>query len=62
MWFDSGNGLPDSRSFAVNTHAHANWAFEAVCTYTAVFEVTATKATGGAVTSGQKSCTFTVQP
>ena len=62
VWFDSGNGLPDSRSFAVNTHAHANWAFEAAGTYTAVFEVTATKAAGGAVTSGQKTYTFTVQP
>jgi surface-anchored protein len=62
VWFDSGNGLPDTRSLAVNTHAHANWAFEAAGTYTAVFEITATKAAGGAVTSGQKSYTFTVQP
>ncbi|SMD18051.1 choice-of-anchor M domain-containing protein [Lentzea albidocapillata] len=62
VWFDSGNGLPDSRSFAVNTHAHANWAFEAAGTYTAVFEVTATQAAGGAVTTGQKTYTFTVQP
>jgi surface-anchored protein len=62
VWFDSGNGLPDTRSLAVNTHAHANWAFEAAGTYTAVFEITATTATGGAVTSGQMSYTFTVQP
>jgi surface-anchored protein len=62
VWFDSGNGLPDSRNLAVNTHAHANWAFEAAGTYTAVFEVTATKAAGGSVTTGQKSYTFTVQP
>lgn len=62
VWFDSGNGLPDSRALAINSHAHANWAFEAAGTYTAVFEVTATKAAGGAVTTGQKSYTFTVQP
>ena len=62
VWFDSGNGLPDTRTLAINSHAHANWAFEAAGTYTAVFEVTATKAAGGSVTTGQKSYTFTVQP
>ncbi|QQQ73460.1 choice-of-anchor M domain-containing protein [Saccharothrix sp. 6-C] len=62
VWFDSGNGLPDNRTLAVNSHAHANWAFEAAGTYTAVFEVTATKAAGGAVTTGEQSYTFTVQP
>jgi surface-anchored protein len=62
VWFDSGNGLPDTRTLAINSHAHANWAFEAAGTYTAVFEVTATAAAGGAVTTGQKSYTFTVQP
>ncbi|KOX20489.1 hypothetical protein ADK67_29810 [Saccharothrix sp. NRRL B-16348] len=62
VWFDSGNGLPDSRTVAVNTHAHANWAFEAAGTYTVAFEVTATKTAGGAVTTGLKSYTFTVQP
>jgi len=62
VWFDSGNGLPDSRSIAINTHAHANWAFEAAGTYTLVFEVTATTSGGTAITTGQKSYTFTVQP
>lgn len=62
VWFDSGNGLPDTRALTVNTHAHANWAFEDAGTYTAVFEATATKADGTAVTSGQKTYTFTVQP
>lgn len=62
VWFDSGNGLPDTRALGVNTHSHANWAFEAAGTYTAVFEVTATTAAGGSVTTGQKSYTFTVQP
>ncbi|ONI88744.1 hypothetical protein ALI22I_17270 [Saccharothrix sp. ALI-22-I] len=62
VWFDSGNGTPDSRNIAINTHAHANWAFEAAGTYTVVFEVTATLAAGGTVTTGQKTYTFTVQP
>ena len=62
VWFDSGNGLPDSRTLAIATHAHANWAFEAAGTYTAVFEVTATTAGGTAVTSGRQSYQFTVQP
>jgi surface-anchored protein len=54
-----GNGLPDPRSIAINTHAHANWAFEASGTYTVVFEVSAG---GTAITSGQQTYTFTVQP
>ncbi|GAA3685318.1 hypothetical protein GCM10022267_85130 [Lentzea roselyniae] len=62
VWFDSGNGLPDSRAVAVNTHSHANWAFEAAGTYTLVFEVTATTSAGTAVSTGQKSYTLTVQP
>ncbi|XVV07591.1 choice-of-anchor M domain-containing protein [Actinosynnema sp. CA-248983] len=62
VWFDSGNGLPDTRAVAVNTHSHANWAFEAAGTYTVVFEVTATTSGGSAISTGQKSYTFTVQP
>jgi len=62
VWFDSGNGLPDTRAFAINTHAHANWAFEAAGTYTVVLEVTGTTSAGTAVTTGQKTYTFTVQP
>ncbi|WP_158843878.1 choice-of-anchor M domain-containing protein [Saccharothrix deserti] len=62
VWFDSGNGLPDSRTLAVNTHAHANWAFEAAGTYTVVFEATATTTSGAAVGTGQQTYTFTVQP
>nr|WP_202886588.1 choice-of-anchor M domain-containing protein [Kribbella sandramycini] len=62
IWFDSGNGLPDTRSLPINTHAHANWAFGAAGTYTAVFEVTATTTGGTAITTGQKTYTFTVQP
>ncbi len=62
VWFDSGNGLPDTRAIAINTHAHANWAFEAAGTYTVTFEATATTAGGTAITTGQKTYTFTVQP
>lgn len=62
VWFDSGNGLPDSRTVTVNSHSHANWAFEAAGTYTLVFEVTATTSAGAAVSTGQKSYTVTVQP
>lgn len=62
VWFDSGNGLPDSRTVTVNSHSHANWAFEAAGTYTLVFEVTATTTSGAAVSTGQKSYTVTVQP
>lgn len=62
VWFDSGNGLPDTRTLTINSHAHANWAFEAAGTYTVKFEVTARNAGGAAVTTGQKTYTFTVQP
>jgi surface-anchored protein len=62
IWFDSGNGLPDTRAIAINTHAHANWAFEAAGTYSVVFEATGTTAAGAAVSTGQKTYTFTVQP
>lgn len=62
VWLDSGNGLPDTRTLTINSHAHANWAFEAAGTYTVKFEVTATRANGAAVTTGQKTYTFTVQP
>ncbi len=62
VWFDSGNGTPDSRTLAINTHAHANWAFEATGTYTVIFEITATTTGDAAVSTGQKTYTFTVQP
>ncbi|WP_020523702.1 choice-of-anchor M domain-containing protein [Catelliglobosispora koreensis] len=59
--FDSGNGLPDSRTLNVAAHGHANWAFEAAGTYTLTFEVTGTRATDGAtVSSGAVNYTFTV--
>ncbi len=58
--FDSGNGLPDSLSVPVNTHRHANWAFEAAGSYTITFEATGTRTAGGQVSSGQVAYRFDV--
>jgi surface-anchored protein len=61
--FDSGNGLPDSLNVNRNTHAHANWGFDAAGTYAVTFEVTGKLAANGAtVTSGAKTFTFEVLP
>lgn len=61
--FDSSDGLPDTRSVARNTHAHANWGFTEAGTYTVSFEVTGrVAATGATVTTGAKAFTFTVLP
>ncbi|MGQ5265177.1 choice-of-anchor M domain-containing protein [Micromonospora sp. ZYX-F-536] len=61
--FDSGNGLPDSLTVNYNTHAHANWAFDAAGTYTVTFDVTGQLASSGAtVSSGAKTFTFEVLP
>lgn len=61
--FDSSDGLPDMRSVARNTHAHANWGFTAAGTYTVTFEVTARLAsTGATISTGAKAYTFTVLP
>ncbi|MGW3891520.1 choice-of-anchor M domain-containing protein [Micromonospora chokoriensis] len=59
--FDSGNGLPDSLNVNYNTHAHANWGFDAAGTYAVTFEVTGKlAATGATVSSGAKTFTFEV--
>jgi surface-anchored protein len=60
--FDSGNGLPDTISVPIGTHAHANWAFKSAGTYTVTFQVAADKVGGGTVTSAPASFTFQVQP
>ncbi|SNY61458.1 choice-of-anchor M domain-containing protein [Paractinoplanes atraurantiacus] len=61
--YDSGDGLPDSRTVARNVHAHANWGFTRAGTYTVAFEVTGKLAgTGATVTTGAKAFTFTVLP
>lgn len=59
--FDSSDGLPDTRTVARNTHAHANWGFTEAGTYTVTFEVTGRlAATGATVSTGAKAFTFTV--
>lgn len=61
VWFDSGNGLPDTRTLNYNQHGHVNWAFEAAGTYTVTFEVTGVRAADGvAVSSGSVNYTFVV--
>jgi surface-anchored protein len=57
--FDSGNGLPDARNFAVGAHQHMNWAFEATGRYVLRFEVTASR-NGTTVRSGVHAYTFRV--
>lgn len=61
--YDSSDGLPDTRTVARNTHAHANWGFTAPGTYTVSFEVTGRLAsTGATISSGVQAFTFTVLP
>ncbi|WP_117208148.1 choice-of-anchor M domain-containing protein [Allorhizocola rhizosphaerae] len=58
-WFDSEDGMPDSRTLNVNAHGHVNWAVEAAGTYTVTFEVTGVRASDGAtVSSGPVNYTF----
>jgi len=58
--FNSGDGLPDARSLAIGTHAHANWAFKTAGTYTATFQLTATTVGGATVSSAPTAYTFEV--
>jgi surface-anchored protein len=58
--FTTGSAFPQSRSLGVPSHAHHNWAFGAVGTYTVVMRATATLANGSAVTSGPIGYTFRV--
>lgn len=61
--YDSGDGLPDTRTVARTVHAHANWGFTQAGTYTVTFEVTGKLAsTGATISTGAKAFTFTVQP
>lgn len=48
-----------TESLRVGAHAHANWAFEAAGTYTVKFKVTAN---GGAISTGERTHEFVVQP
>ncbi|NKE60386.1 hypothetical protein FXN61_27770 [Lentzea sp. PSKA42] len=57
--FNSTDGLPDTHSVALGTHAHANWAFGKPGRYRLDFTVSATK-TDGSTVSDKESYTFLV--
>ncbi|WP_158843866.1 choice-of-anchor M domain-containing protein [Saccharothrix deserti] len=57
--FNSTDGLPDTHSVALGTHAHANWAFGTPGRYRLDFAVSATRADGSQV-SDTDSYTFVV--
>jgi surface-anchored protein/LPXTG-motif cell wall-anchored protein len=48
--FNSTDGLPDSHSVPLGTHAHANWGFAKQGVYRLTFEVTAKLSNGQSVT------------
>lgn len=57
--FNSTDGLPDTHSVALGTHAHANWAFGKPGRYKLDFTVSATK-TDGSTVQDKESYTFLV--
>jgi surface-anchored protein len=57
--FNSTDGLPDTHSVALGTHAHANWAFGKPGRYRLDFTVSATKSDGNTVRDTE-SYTFVV--
>lgn len=57
--FNSADGLPDTHSVALGTHAHANWGFAKQGVYRLTFDVTA-KLAGGQTVSDREVYTFAV--
>lgn len=57
--FDSTDGLPDSHSVDLGTHAHANWGFAKQGVYRLTFDTTA-KLSDGRTVSDTEVYTFTV--
>ncbi|GGP66061.1 choice-of-anchor M domain-containing protein [Saccharothrix coeruleofusca] len=57
--FNSTDGLPDTHSAALGTHAHANWVFAEPGRYRLTFTVSAPRAGGGALTDTE-TYTFVV--
>ena len=51
--FRSADGLPDSRSIALGTHAHGNWAFDRPGAYRLTFTISARLRSGEAVQDTQ---------
>jgi surface-anchored protein/uncharacterized repeat protein (TIGR01451 family) len=59
--FSSADGLPDSTTVPVGTHAHANWAFGAAGQYSLNFEVSGRLAAGGTQLTTPVTFTFDVR-
>ncbi|TWJ25255.1 choice-of-anchor M domain-containing protein [Micromonospora endolithica] len=58
--FRSDDGLPDAIDVQVPTHAHSNWAFSALGSYTLKFQADATLANGTTVSTGPVDYSFVV--
>ncbi|WP_213451385.1 choice-of-anchor M domain-containing protein [Rhizomonospora bruguierae] len=60
MRFRSDDGLPDTLDVPVGTHAHANWVFGALGSYTLTFRADATLADGRQLSTGPVPYRFEV--
>ncbi|WP_207914319.1 choice-of-anchor M domain-containing protein [Micromonospora sp. KC213] len=58
--FRGDDGLPDAIDVPVKTHAHSNWAFSALGSYTLTFQADATLANGTTVSTGPVDYSFVV--
>ncbi|MFI6823146.1 choice-of-anchor M domain-containing protein [Micromonospora sp. NPDC050187] len=58
--FRGDDGLPDAIDVPVQTHAHSNWAFGALGSYTLTFQAEATLTNGTTVSTGPVDYSFVV--
>ncbi|MFY1692930.1 choice-of-anchor M domain-containing protein [Plantactinospora sp. WMMB782] len=58
--FRSDDGLPDAIDVPISTHAHANWVFSALGSYTLTFQADATLADGTPISTGPVPYRFVV--
>ncbi|WP_199734078.1 choice-of-anchor M domain-containing protein [Micromonospora musae] len=58
--FRGDDGLPDAIDVPVHTHAHSNWAFSALGSYTLKFQADATLTSGTTVSTGPVDYSFVV--
>ncbi|RKN33862.1 hypothetical protein D7044_08920 [Micromonospora musae] len=58
--FRGDDGLPDAIDVPVHTHAHSNWAFSALGSYTLKFQADATLTNGTTVSTGPVDYSFVV--
>ncbi|MFJ8580973.1 choice-of-anchor M domain-containing protein [Micromonospora sp. NPDC093277] len=58
--FRSDDGLPDALDVPIGTHAHANWVFSALGSYTLTFRADAALSSGVAVSTGPVAYHFVV--